>query len=84
MGIESLLLNSINLYPNPANDVVNVQCTMYNIQEVEVFDVYGKVINTVNVNDNPTRINISGLANGMYFVRVTTDKGAVTKPFVKR
>ena len=83
-GINDYLLNSISLYPNPANDVVNVQCTMNNVQLVEVVDVYGKVINTVNVNDNPTRINVSGLANGMYFVRVTTDEGIVTKNFIKR
>ena len=46
--------------------------------------MYGKVINTVNVVDNPTRINVSNLANGMYFVRVTTEEGVVTKQFVKR
>ena len=83
-GIDDHLLNSIALYPNPANDVINVQCTMCNVQEVEVIDVYGKVINTVNVTDNPTRINVSGLAAGMYFVRVTTDQGTVTKTFVKK
>ncbi|MBR6334403.1 MAG: T9SS type A sorting domain-containing protein, partial [Bacteroidales bacterium] len=30
------------------------------------------------------RINVSGLADGMYYVRVTTDSGVVTKNFVKR
>ena len=84
VGIENHLANSVTLYPNPANDIVNVQCTMYNVQLVEVIDVYGKVINTVNVTDNPTRINVSGLAAGMYFVRVSTEEGAVTKTFVKR
>ena len=49
-----------------------------------VIDVYGKVINTVKVVENPTRINVSGLANGMYFVRVTTEQGVVTKRFVKK
>ena len=84
VGIENHLLNSIKLYPNPANDVVNVQCTMYNVQSVEVIDVYGKVIKTMNVTENPTRINVSGLANGMYFVRVTTEEGTVTKNFIKK
>jgi hypothetical protein len=51
---------------------------------MEVYDVYGKLINTVNVVENPTRINVSNLANGMYFVRVTTEAGMVTKTFVKR
>ena len=46
--------------------------------------MYGKVINTLNVMDSPTRINISNLASGMYFVRVTTEEGVVTKPFVKK
>ena len=84
VGIENYLINSVVLFPNPAKEVVNVQCTMNNVQSVEVIDVYGKVINTVNVVENPTRINVSGLANGMYFVRVTTEEGVVTKSFVKR
>ncbi len=83
-GIESHLANSIALYPNPAKEYINVECTMSNVKSVEVIDVYGKVINTVNVIDNPTRINVSGLANGVYFVRVTTDQGVATKTFVKK
>ena len=88
-GINSYLLNSIALYPNPANDVVNVQCTMNNVQclGIEVFDVYGKMIAGLPQCDSRTdgisSINVSGLANGMYFVRVTTDAGTVTKSFVK-
>ena len=86
VGIDEHLLKHVNLYPNPANEVVNVECTMNNvhIEALEVFDVYGKLINTVNVIDNPTRINVSNLANGMYFVRVTTGEGTVTKSFVKK
>ena len=78
----------MTVYPNPARDVVNVQCTMNNVQGVEVIDVYGKVVRTVvganNYSPLPTRINVSGLANGMYFVRVTTEEGMVTKTFVKK
>ena len=87
-GINSYLLNSISLYPNPANDVVNVQCTMNNVQleGIEIIDVYGKVVRAIVGANNysPIRINVSGLANGMYFVRVTTDEGVVTKTFIKQ
>ena len=51
---------------------------------VEVIDVYGKLIQTLNVTDNPTSINVSNLASGMYFVRVTTEEGVATKSFVKK
>ncbi len=85
-GINEHLLNSISLYPNPAKDVVNVQCTMNNAQvkAIEVFDVYGKLLQTVSMTPETTTINVSGLASGMYFVRVTTEEGAVTKSFVKK
>ncbi len=84
-GIENWLESSVNLYPNPAKEYVDIRVDGdLNVTMMEVYDVYGKLINTVNVIDNPTRINVSSLANGMYFVRVTTEKGAVTKTFVKR
>jgi len=87
VGVEEHLMNSIVLFPNPAKEVVNVQCTMYNAQwsgaDVEVFDVYGKLLQTVRMSSETTQINISGMADGMYFVRVTTDQGVVTKTFVK-
>ena len=79
----------IKIYPNPTRDYINVEFTMDNKQEgmsVEVVDVYGKVVAVGANNDSPlqTRINVSSLAAGMYFVRVTMDNGMVTKPFVKR
>ena len=91
VGIDDHLANSISLYPNPAKDVVNVQCTMNNVQveAIEVFDVYGKVVRTgVGANNHSplqtAQINVSGLAAGMYFVRVTTEEGVVMKSFVKK
>ena len=89
VGIEEYLLNSISLFPNPANDVINVQCTMNNVQvtALEVFDVYGKLIRTVETVCTPslqTQINVSDLAAGMYFVRVATEQGTATKSFVKK
>ena len=72
------------VYPNPTKDVINVQGSNVNAQcsGIEVVDVYGKVVRTVD--QIPAQINVSGLAAGMYFVRVTTDNGVVTKPFVKQ
>ena len=83
-GIENWLMNSISLYPNPAKEYIDVRVDELHVTSMEVYDVYGKLINTVSVIDNPTRINVSGLASGMYFVRVTTEQGVVTKSFVKK
>ena len=87
VGIDNYLEGSVTLYPNPAKEVVNVQCTMNNVQlggELHLFDVYGKLLQIVPITGETTQINVSGLANGMYFVRVTCEEGTVTKQFVKR
>ena len=85
VGIPSWLENGVTLYPNPTRDYVDIRIEGdVNVTAIEVYDVYGKLLNTVLVTDNPTRINVSSLAAGMYFVRVTTGEGSVTKPFVKK
>ena len=85
VGIENWLDNSVTLYPNPAKEYIDIRVDGdLNVTMMEVYDVYGKLLNTVNVTENPTRINVSGLADGMYFVRVNTEAGSVTKTFVKR
>ncbi len=86
IGIEDYLSNAVTLYPNPATEMVSVAVSDANIMitGVEIYNVYGQLINTIVSTENPLRINVSGLADGMYYVRVTTDNGVVTKPFVKR
>ena len=80
----------IKIYPNPTVDVVNVECTMDNAQwggEIQIVDVYGKVVavvETMCTSSLQTHIDVSGLSAGVYFLRVATDRGVVTKPFVKQ
>ena len=80
----------IKIYPNPTASVVNVECTMNNVQlsrEIEIVDVFGKMVRAVELPqcDSPTiRIDVSDLASGVYFVRIAMDRGMVTKPFVKQ
>ena len=86
VGIVGYLEKAVSLYPNPATEMISVEVSDANIMitGVEVYNVYGQLINTIVSTENPLRINISGLADGMYYVRVTTDGGVVTKNFVKK
>ena len=85
-SVEAWLAASVKLYPNPANDVVYVQCTMNDVPDgdLQLFDVYGKLQQVVPITGETISINLSGLANGVYFVRITTGQGAVTKTVVKK
>ena len=84
-GINDYTLdNSVIVYPNPTNGMVQIQNTEFLIQNVEVYDTYGKMLNVVNVNGNTAAIDLTGYAAGTYFVRVMTDRGVVTKRVVKQ
>ena len=51
---------------------------------MEVYDVYGKLMQAVEVNGNVVDLDASAYAAGMYFVRIACEKGIVTKPFIKK
>lgn len=84
-GVEDYAIdNSISLYPNPTNGEFRIQNSESMIQRVEVYDVYGKMLNVVEVNDAQVTMNASNYASGTYFVRIYTENGMVTKRIVKR
>ena len=84
-GIDDYTLdNSVVVYPNPTRGTVQVQNTQSDIHQVVLYDAYGKLLSTVEVNGSNATLDLSGYADGLYFVRVTTDKGVVTKRVVKQ
>lgn len=86
VGVQVYLEQKLTLYPNPATELVSVATddASIRITGVEVYNLYGQLLNAIVSEENPMRINVSGLADGMYFVRITTDSGVVMKSFVKR
>ena len=84
-GVNDYVLEAaISVYPNPTNGqftIDNEQCT---INSVEVYDVYGKLIGTTKVDDTHVTLDINTYADGVYFARILTDKGVVTKRIVKK
>ena len=83
-GIDDPVM--VKLFPNPATSQVEVTFDQEDevIQTVQVYDVYGKLIHVEETNSNPMNLNVSGLASGVYFVRVTSEGGEVVKTMVKR
>ena len=83
VGIDSYE-QTISLYPNPNNGQFIINNEQLTINNVQVYDVYGKLLKTVEVNANTAELDVRELSAGMYFVRVNTEKGVVTKSFVKK
>ena len=84
VGIEDFPEESLVLYPNPTNGKLRIENGELTIDGVEVYDVYGKLLQTVTVNDVAADLDVTHLPAGLYFARIRTDNGVVTKRFVKR
>jgi len=72
VSINELGRQAIQVYPNPASSTVNVTSDL-DIRSIEVLSYSGQTIfNNQNVNARISRVNVSGLVDGVYFMRVTT------------
>ena len=78
---ETELYPSLAIYPNPAEKHLYLKTGQGIIlQEYTVINALGQsVLNGSLVHSN--RINVSGLLQGSYFIRVKTSKGTVSKQF---
>lgn len=70
--------NNVKLYPNPTSGTLNIESSS-NINELEVYNIYGTLITIINVNAKQHQIDVSGYVTGAYLVQLHTDTGVITK-----
>ena len=70
----------INIYPNPAKDVLNI----YNAENanISIFDIVGKLVISENNISATQSINISNLTKGTYFVTINRNNSVETQKIV--
>ena len=62
--------NALQVYPNPATDIVKVQLENHNAATVQMLDVTGRVVAEKETTTGETEINTASLAQGMYIISV--------------
>jgi hypothetical protein len=76
----NMLETSISLYPNPASWLFTISSNQYTINSIELYNVLGeKVQEKDNLNTREIKLDVTALPLGIYFVKVFTEKGVVTK-----
>lgn len=70
----------VNLWPNPADDVLNVQ-TSAQVESFSVVDLGGKVILSGKTKSQ-AQLDISDLAKGIYVLKLNSDRGILNKKFI--
>lgn len=83
-GISEISLINPLVFPNPAFDIVYLLVPETGIEEfdITISDIYGRVCKKTNIktgDNSPAQIGLSGLNNGIYFLRGESRKGSFTK-----
>lgn len=72
-----------SIFPNPTSEVLNIKLADNGQQvlQANIYELSGRLIKKEN--NNPTQINVTDLAAGIYLLEVQTHNGSETVRFVK-
>ena len=74
--------NNIKIYPNPAKDYITIDSKSNTAQRLEIINLVGQTVYSTTINKK-VKVNISAFANGVYILKLNSDKETVVKKFVK-
>lgn len=83
------LANSVDIFPNPASEVINVKLSRlegYSTQNevsYRIVDTTGKVVQTGVLNETINQLNIAKLPNGNYVLEMDWNGNSFGKQFIK-
>ena len=72
---EEIHNQMIVIYPNPTSEVINIK-SQESISLIQLFDAIGKIVLTTK---ESSKIKVNHLQSGLYFLKITSEKGKLTK-----
>jgi Secretion system C-terminal sorting domain/Domain of unknown function (DUF4397) len=83
LGVSSFSSKNIKLYPNPVNNVLNVNIPdNYSKAKIKITDLLGKEVMSSD-NFVTTKIDVSKLSSGLYFINLGIDDKNYVQKFIK-
>ena len=80
LGINNISnANSISVYPNPANSEITINTGGLKLDEATIYDMNGQRV----IDTRQNQINVSSLAEGIYFIEVKTNDISTRVKFVR-
>ncbi|MGL2967426.1 T9SS type A sorting domain-containing protein [Flavobacterium sp. XGLA_31] len=84
LSTNSFISSKLRVYPNPSSNLVNISNDVNaTINSVEMTDLNGRVVKSLNVNATNGQVSIADLATGIYMMKIKTDQGTAVKKIVK-
>jgi len=79
---DNILSTKVSVYPNPTNGHLQINIpTGYQLKQISVYDITGKQVKYSN--SDASTLDIGNLSEGFYLLKISTDKGVVSKKVLK-
>lgn len=83
LGVEEHTIDkSIKMYPNPTKDKITISAES-TLQSIQLYDIQGRLLQTVLENNTSIVLDITHRSSGVYFLKVTTDKGVKVEKVIR-
>ena len=82
LSINELIAQTTKIYPNPAENVLNIVSYTVGIDKVNIYNVNGQLVLNKEVNNNQKTINISSLESGIYIVDILSENTTVKRKLI--
>ena len=79
---ENTIKNNLSIYPNPTKNNLTIETNNNTEQRIEILNLIGQTVYTSYINKKAT-INTSAFANGVYILKISSDKETVVRKFIK-
>ncbi len=81
--VDPVLSEKVKVFPNPVYDMLNIDLGDLKGQTLELYDVLGnRVIYQELQSDQMINLNVNQFVSGMYFLKIQTDQGIVSKRII--
>lgn len=75
--------DGIEIFPNPANSIVNIKNSKSHINAIELYDTAGRILKSEKINKKETQIDVSNYQVGTYLIKILTKNGSIVKKLTK-
>jgi ELWxxDGT repeat protein len=83
IAAHSLDASSLSVYPNPFNSNLKVELNGVSSAKIDVINALGAVVYSTKV-EGSTEMNLGNLQAGIYFMKMESSAGTVTKKIIKQ
>ncbi len=73
---------TLQLFPNPVSNILNIQ-NGSEIKSVSLYDIYGRLLMSLEVNAKTLKIDMNGYRQGIYILKISDKNKAYSKKLVK-